>query len=338
METKPRSHRGVSAPPTTPHAPPAGFLARVRFNTTATDLFLLLSLVFWVARLWATPTSAERAGSLPIYGGALLAFVAAWLSMRGAHRQPGVWRSLGFRMVLFSSIDIPFMFGLRKALAALQTELLDAELMAIDRALFGEVPSVMMEPWLHPVAVEWLAFFYFSYFALVAGAIIPAVVKGRDAVRNERLYGILFISVLGNIIYTFVPGRGPFAAMTFSTPIEGGLFWGLVEEMVSMIGPQLDIFPSLHTAVPVFLAIHTFRNRTSRLLKWLAWPLVFTAVNIVIATMYLRWHYAVDVIAGLVFALAAVAFASWARRTEARRVAAGRQPTFGTPLPESAGD
>lgn len=336
--TKGRSDEAVSAPAPTPHPIPLGFLERVRFNTTVIDLFLLAELLFWTLRLGMSPDSADRDVALPVFGATLVGFVVVWLWMRGARQRPGVWGSLGFRVLLFSAILGPFMLGLRKALAALQPTLLDPELIALDRALFGEVPAVVMEPYVYPFLVEWLAFFYFSYFAMVGGAIIPAVVKGRDAVRNERLYGIIFIMILGNVIYTLVPGKGPYAAIPFSTPLEGGPFWGMVEEMVAMVGPQLDIFPSLHTAVPVFLAIHTFQNRTSRMLKWLAWPLVFATVNIVIATMYLRWHYAIDVVAGLVMAIAGLLVARWAQRLDARRVAAGRQPTFGHPLPLSAGE
>jgi membrane-associated phospholipid phosphatase len=67
-------------------------------------------------------------------------------------------------------------------------------------------------------------------------------------------------------------------------------------------GAQKDIFPSLHTAAPVFLTLFSFRNR--RVLPFgYTWPIMaFFAANIMIATLFLRWHWVIDVVAGLVLA------------------------------------
>ena len=75
-----------------------------------------------------------------------------------------------------------------------------------------------------------------------------------------------------------------------------------------------DIFPSLHTAGPCFIAMFSFRNR-DRLARS-ATPgrcSTFFAANIIGATMFLRWHYVIDVLAG--FALATLAAAGRARVT-----------------------
>jgi membrane-associated phospholipid phosphatase len=319
------------------HRAPKTILRRVAFNTAPADLLVLLVSFYFIIRLAVAPASPERTHAGLLYCGATMVFVVAWLTMRSGWLQARPGGSLAFRLILFSTIDVPFMFGFRQALAGLKPELLDAELIALDRLIFGEVPAVTWEPYVHPALVEWLAFFYFSYFLLVAAAIIPGVIKGRDAVRMERVYGILFIAVVGFIGYTLVPGKGPYAALTFATPLEGGMWWGITTEAVNTIGPQLDIFPSLHTAAPLFLAIHTFANRRSRMLRWLAWPLVFVAANIIVATLYLRWHYAVDVVAGVALAVLAAVVARWLRNHEARRVAEGRQAAFGIPLGEHAG-
>jgi membrane-associated phospholipid phosphatase len=316
---------------------PKTALRRVVFNTAPADLLVLLVSSYFLIRLWLAPDSPERTHAGLLYAGATAFFFVVWLTMRSGWLQARPGGSLAFRLILFSTIDVPFMFGFRHALAGLQPELLDAELIALDRLLFGEVPAVTLEPYVHPAVVEWLGFFYFSYFLLVAAATIPGVIKGRDAVRIERVYGILFIAVVGFVGYTLVPGKGPYAALTFATPLEGGVWWGITVEAVRMVGPQLDIFPSLHTAVPLFLALHTFANRRTRMLRWLVWPLVFVAANIIVATLYLRWHYAVDVIAGIALALLATAVARWLRNHEARRVAEGRQAAFGIPLGEHAG-
>jgi membrane-associated phospholipid phosphatase len=57
--------------------------------------------------------------------------------------------------------------------------------------------------------------------------------------------------------------------------------------------------------------------------RWPARVVGFFAANIVASTMVLRWHYAVDVIAGLVLAAAAAALTPrivrWEERLRARR-------------------
>jgi membrane-associated phospholipid phosphatase len=69
-------------------------------------------------------------------------------------------------------------------------------------------------------------------------------------------------------------------------------------------GALKDIFPSLHTAAPTFIALYSFRNRALPPYRY-TWPLVlFFAMNIIVATMFLRWHWIVDVVAGLVLAIA----------------------------------
>jgi hypothetical protein len=81
-----------------------------------------------------------------------------------------------------------------------------------------------------------------------------------------------------------------------------------------------DIFPSLHTAAPVWFALYAARRaRVDRSRAW-AWVAGVTAVfasHIVGATIVLRWHYVVDVVAGL--ALAAVAAWSAPRLASAER-------------------
>jgi membrane-associated phospholipid phosphatase len=68
---------------------------------------------------------------------------------------------------------------------------------------------------------------------------------------------------------------------------------------------MLDIFPSLHTAYPTFFALFAFGERHRAPYKY-GWPiLAFFAANMIIATMLLRWHWAIDVLAGLALAVAA---------------------------------
>jgi hypothetical protein len=154
--------------------------------------------------------------------------------------------------------------------------------------------------------------------------------------RNVQLLsrfsiGVLLLFTTGHLLYMVVPGWGPYWYLSgvFHNGLSGGAFWKLVREAVDAGGAQKDIFPSLHTAVPTFLAIFSFRHR--RLLPFrYSWPVIaFFATQIITATMFLRWHYLVDVVAGIVLAgfasLVGQRIADW---EHARRQRLGVQPAW----------
>ena len=130
------------------------------------------------------------------------------------------------------------------------------------------------------------------------------------------------VYVIGHLGYMLVPGFGPYhhLAGQFEHDIQGGLFWKLVVATVEGAGAQKDIFPSLHTAAPTFFAIFSFMHRRTLPFRY-TWPVVgFFATQIILATMFLRWHWLIDVVAGFTLATTA-AFVSrkvvdweWTRR------------------------
>src|SRR5262249_35596565 len=124
---------------------------------------------------------------------------------------------------------------------------------------------------------------------------------------------------VGHFIYTLVPGYGPYEylAHDYQAPVAGGPFYNLVLEAVAGAGPLRDIFPSLHTALPTFCSLFAWKHY-----RRLAPIVSFFALNIILATIVLRWHYAADIGAGLVLAVAAfVAAPRLVERYQARRLA-----------------
>ena len=97
----------------------------------------------------------------------------------------------------------------------------------------------------------------------------------------------------------------------------------MVMGTVSSAGAQMDIFPSLHTAAPVFFTLFSYRYRDLLPFRF-TWPiLAFFSVNIIIATMFLRWHWVIDIVAGVLHATAALSLARvFTKRELARRSAA----------------
>jgi membrane-associated phospholipid phosphatase len=132
-----------------------------------------------------------------------------------------------------------------------------------------------------------------------------------------------------------VPGYGPYRAIAgeFQHALPSGMWLNVVMEAVAEGGAQKDIFPSLHTAAPTFIALYSFRHRALPPYRY-TWPLVlFFAANIIVATMFLRWHWLVDVVAGLALAVTSQVLSVWVTEHELVRRARERLvptwPEFG---------
>lgn len=239
----------------------------------------------------------------------------------------GRFRAALYRLGLIGPIPVTY-WQIAVLLKAANPTLLDPQLWAIDRAIFGVTPAEWLVRFNQVAVNEWFAFFYQGYYLVLAvGLFAPPLLD-----RGRRLQEIMFASALGGTlgqaIYTFVPGYGPHRTMAFIEPVAGGYWWGVVDAMVRLEA-AMDVFPSLHTAMPTMFALHAFRHRRVGAYKFL-WPVVaLFALHMVIATMLLRFHWGIDIIAALAFAIGAHALSIHVANHEAPRGTADeRQPVW----------
>jgi hypothetical protein len=222
-------------------------------------------------------------------------------------RWGGAAASLLYRIAIIAVLLGTF-FQLREILPAVSPYALDARIYAFDLRVFGFEPSVFLDRFVTDSTTEWFAFFYFLYFLVLTVHVLPMLFWQRDVKVLSRFgVGFLMIFLTAHLLYMVVPGWGPYwyFAGSFQHELHGSTFWPLVRQTVDGGGPQKDIFPSLHTAVPTFIAIFSFRNRRLVPFRY-TWPVMaFVATQIIIATLFLRWHYLVDVVAGLTLAVTA---------------------------------
>jgi hypothetical protein len=217
-------------------------------------------------------------------------------------------RALTYRLGLFVPMVLSY-FEMRVLLPALQLDLMDGRLLAIDQWLLGTTPSLWLASWNTHGVVEWFSFFYYTHFFVLVMMLVPALFFGHGRRLQELMAGGMLIIATGHFLYTLVPGVGPYATLAFEEPLAGGFWWRQVEVTVATAGAQLDIFPSLHTAWPTYFTLHAYAHRDYPPFRVL-WPILgFIALNIMIATMFLRWHWFIDVALGLLLAFAARGFA-----------------------------
>jgi membrane-associated phospholipid phosphatase len=142
--------------------------------------------------------------------------------------------------------------------------------------------------------------------------------------RDEFVTGLAVLYALSFLGYLFLPARGPIVQMAgaFTVPIDGGTFHRMIVRSVEQVGGPHGAFPSLHVGASLFATLFDLRHRNPlRALIYL--PLV---AMIALATLVLRYHYAVDLVAALALVLLA---SEAARRAMARRGAAARTADAG---------
>jgi membrane-associated phospholipid phosphatase len=117
------------------------------------------------------------------------------------------------------------------------------------------------------------------------------------------MMGYLTLILMGVCSYLLVPAVGPdkFLADRFAHDLQGqGLSHG-VDYIMQSARVAHDCFPSLHVGIPLLLALY-FRDYCR---KAFVPALVYVGL-MCCATVYLRYHYVIDVIAA--FAYAPVAY------------------------------
>ena len=262
----------------------------------------------------------------------MLAFCVAVLALvRGGLVKDTFIGPLAYRVAVYGTVQISY-FELRELLPLVNPTSLDASLSFIDEHILHFEPSLFMDRFVTSATTEWFAFFYFGYFALLASHVLPMVFVSRrsDLVAPFAL-GMIFVYAMAHTLYMVVPGYGPvrYLADRYQHELPSGVWLNYVLNAVQSGGAQKDIFPSLHTAGPVFLSLFSFQHRNRNPFKY-TWPFVsFFSANIVIATMFLRWHYLIDVVAGLTLSVGGFFLATWLSKREVQyREQNGYQPVW----------
>ena len=258
---------------------------------------------------------------------------AVLLALARLPRVPRRVADIAYRLALPGAVVTTFT-QLHYLLPTARASTFDAEIYALDHRIFGFEPAEAWDGYVAPITTEWFAFFYYLYFAIVLIHVVPmAALETRMPVLREFSWGIFWVFCVGQLVYVAVPAYGPYRYLgpSFHHALAGPRFWPLVAKTVASFdgAHRTDVFPSLHTAVPTFFTLFSFRHRDKLPFRY-TWPvLAFTTANIIVATMFLRWHYLLDICAGLTLATTAVVGAAWIpAREDAWRAKFGLQPIW----------
>ena len=227
--------------------------------------------------------------------GALIVAQRAWARTRSRE-------SLVATCVLLAvAMNVSFQ-AMRYAVPAVRMWRADALLLSLDRSWFGETPALILQRYAMPGATELLSAAYMSFVPLLAFNLVRYLFWQKD--RLEPFYrGLFAVYGVGFIGYFLLPAAGPYLAYPelFQAPIDGGFFTQANALLVLSGSNRVDVWPSLHIAVSAFILGFTARY-SKREFALLLLPVGLLCFSI----FYLRYHYAVDCIAGLALAAAAL--------------------------------
>ncbi len=208
----------------------------------------------------------------------------------------------------------------------------DPELARLDRLLWGgHNPAVLLHETLGTTWANWvMAAVYLIWIGLVPATLAIALVWTRRSTAGAWYVTAVSLNwALGAALYYAVPSLGPtysspqwFASLphTPNTSVRDLLLSDRIEVLA---GPwdthtvqTIAAFASLHVAVMVTICLVAEAMRLPAFVRAAAW--IFLGLTIV-ATIYLGWHFFVDVLAGVGVGVAAVALAGRATGNPLRR-------------------
>jgi hypothetical protein len=297
--------------------------------------FAPLDWIVLAYTLWVMLLLAFVSGSVP-HAGRILAFHAAvaaaiaLLPARGApweqsRPQEQRWRrnlrgglrffrySYPLLLVLFFFEEVQYTVN---AVRPEEPHWFERSLYAADRFLFGELPSVLLNPFVGPLQDEILHGFYFSYYFILIGGIVIAWLGNDEKHPGPAFQTTLTAAITAFFLcfvwYPFLPARGPWEnpeLMATMTPFRGFVFTPLIEAIIERGAVSGGCFPSSHVggSFGIVLGLLPFQRKPALIL------LVF-ALGMSAACIYTRYHHGVDVPVGMLAGLTGAAVAHRLRR------------------------
>lgn len=242
----------------------------------------------------------------------LFAFLIAYLENRSNAR---IWRIIHYwyiaPLILVTFKELYFM------IKPIRGQDYDYLFIQIDRWMFGTDPTHFLYQFSHPVLTEILQIVYGSFYLL-------PILLGLFLLRNKRylaadfaVFSVIYGFYLSYIGYFALPGIGPrFTLHNFETINEDlpGLFLtNALRELVNTgesipFGTenpadvvQRDVFPSGHTMITLIVMYLSVRLKSRSRYFFLV-----IGSLLIFATVYLWYHYVIDLIGGLVFMIFSV--------------------------------
>lgn len=193
---------------------------------------------------------------------------------------------------------------------------LDQSVIDLEARLLGEQPTLWLERLARPWLTEWMMFAYVVYLPLYPLVFGLVWLRRGEAAAEACFLTLGLANVACDIGFVLLPVAGPMAFMgqAFTVPLDGYLFTFLGELIRTHLHFPGGSLPSPHCAAATVLWGITWRHEPK--LFWLLTPII---LSLYVSTVYGRYHYLSDAVAGIALALVVLATAPWLARRLDRR-------------------
>lgn len=176
----------------------------------------------------------------------------------------------------------------------------DQAVIDLEQALFGVQPTIWIQRFITPWLTEWMSFCYVFYVLIYP--ILSAIIfyKRGEREMEDYLFYLGLAIVLGTIGFMFFPVAGPMRKISqlYDIPLRGYFFTAVGEFIRNRIHVPGGAFPSIHCAAASIMWWMAYRY--SRVTFYVLTPVI---LSLYISTVYGRFHYLIDVLAGITMAL-----------------------------------
>lgn len=289
----------------------SGLMRVLRRLRPEEGLLVLGFVVSAIVTIYANVDLAARGvSSRRIEGGLIrlaavvvLAAVVLWIH-RFLHQTPE--RSRRHQVAEFFRMALPFVMciavytNLHDTVRFVNPHDVHQYIAAVEGWIFGGQPVVWAEQYITPARTEFFTFFY-ANFALVAPSVVVVLwLSGRHDQARRALLGTIICFYSGYVLYVIFPAAPPrlyFESLgLFSVPLRGGMMAGAQQALIEMMPNHAAraAFPSLHAGVSTLSLVYAWRHCRG----FFPFLLAFV-VPLLVATVYLRHHWVVDLLGGM---------------------------------------
>lgn len=173
---------------------------------------------------------------------------------------------------------------------------IDPILIRIDYMIFNNHPTVMLERIATPFLTDVLQISYSTYYFIPISFGLILLLNNQREEFEQSLFLILSCFYLSYLGYILMPALGPRFTIDHlhSTALKGLFVAEPIQNFLNYLeGTKRDAFPSGHTAVALIVLYLAYRFK--RGFFWILLPVVAV---LLFSTVYCRYHYVIDLIAG----------------------------------------
>lgn len=209
----------------------------------------------------------------------------------GTHAAAG-WQKV--RLLAACIFVFWFYFAIETIVPAMKRPTYDLALLRIDEQIFGQTPAVVLQKWSATWFNEMMSGCYLLYLIYLYVCLGHAFLMPLSRTRHFVDW-LTCVYAAGLVGYLLVPATGPQRAFPelFDTALEGPLLTPLNQSIVSNGSSVYDAFPSLHVLITC-----TLLEFDRQYCRWRFYLMLLPTVGIFMSAIYLRYHFATDLIAG----------------------------------------